>query len=142
MPFDKNRPSGAPKPREGRPGAGDSGTTPPSPGRRLPLILIIGAILLLALFQSMGSMEPRDAIRYDQLKHYVEEGRVQWVHLTPEQITGRYKQGRKPAAAPEAVKRGRSERPDMFATGRVDDKDLVPLLEKNHVAFRAVPSPP
>jgi cell division protease FtsH len=124
-----------PSPQQKRPSAEPP---PPEPGprRRFPLYLLIGALLVLAIVQSITSFEPRDQIRYDELKHYVRQGRVDWVQLSPTEIRGGYEEGKKPPARDDA---SGTPRPDVFVTGRVPDDDtLLPLLEENRVAVRYV----
>jgi cell division protease FtsH len=94
------------------------------------------AILLPALFQAVGGMGPTDPVRYDEFLRYLREGRVEWVHLTSDEIRGRYRDGKKPAVPEGAT---RDERPDDFVTGRVEHEALVDLLQEHGVAFRRMP---
>jgi cell division protease FtsH len=93
-------------------------------------MLLALAILLPVLFQSVSDMGPSDSIRYDEFLRYVREGRVEWVHLTSDEIRGHYREGKKPAA------QGGKERPDDFTTGRLEHDALVDVLEEHNVAFR------
>ena len=89
------------------------------------------------MFSGFGNLEPMDPIRYDEFKRYVVEGRVAWVQLAPTEIRGAYVPEKKPPPRQPKV-----QRPDRFATGRVEDEGLVAFLEAHHVPFRAVqPSP-
>jgi cell division protease FtsH len=110
---------------------------PPPPRRRLPLILLVVVGIAIVLFQSIFGVTPRDTIRYDELLRYVRDGRVEWVQLSQGEIVGGWKEGRPPPA-----RRGEDgklhERESTFVTGRVDDDDLVDLLEEHDVAFRQV----
>jgi len=120
-------------------------TEPPSPEeggkrRRFPLFLLLGALLLLALFQSFTALSPKDQIRYDELKHFVAQGRVDWIELSQSEIRGGYEEGREPPPrrAPDGTEQAR---PAVFVTGRVPDDDtLLPLLEEHRVAIRYVDS--
>jgi cell division protease FtsH len=134
MPRLPQQPPQMPPPRDGGEGGG---AEPPRPPRRFPLLLLLGlAILLPLLFQSVGDMGPTDGIRYDQFLRYVREGRVEWVHLTSDEIRGKYREAKKPAAEEGAE---RKERPDQFVTGRLEHEALVDVLEEHHVAFRRMP---
>ncbi len=88
-------------------------------------------------FSGAGSGGPFDAIRYDEFKRFVRQGRIAWVRLAPSELRGAYRPDRKPPP----LEAGPS-RPDRFVTGRVDDAGLVPFLERHGVPFRGVqPSP-
>ncbi len=96
---------------------------------------------MLFLGQSFSGFGPKDPIRYDEFKRFVREDRVDWVHLTPDEIRGEYREGQKPAVTKEAKggkKEASAERPDRFVTGRLQDDTLIPLLEEKKVAFRAM----
>ena len=106
--------------------------------RRYPLLLLLFGLLALVVFQSFWTLSPRDAIRYDELKRFVREDRVDWVHISREEIQGAYLVGRKPPPVRREAGEPSEERADLFSTGRVDDDGLVPLLEEHRVAFRQV----
>jgi cell division protease FtsH len=92
----------------------------------------------LAIFQSVTAFEPKDQIRYDELKQFVRQDRIDWVQLSASEIRGGYQEGRKPAARrnPDGTE---ASRPTVFSTGRVPDDDtLLPLLEEHRVAVRYV----
>ena len=115
--------------------------TTPTPeergGRRVsPLVLLLALVgIPLVVNALFGSMQPVDPIRYDELKRFVREGRVDWVTISDSTIEGGYEEGQKPAP-PKGVD---GQRPNRFQTGRVQDDDsLLPLLEEHHVAVRAV----
>ncbi len=115
-------------------------TEPPPPDggvrRRFPFYLLLGALVLLAIFQSVFSFEPRDQIRYDELKRYIRDDRVDWVQLSPTEIRGGYEHGKKPPPREDAQG---TTRPDVFVTGRDPrDESLLPLMEEHHVAIRYV----
>ncbi|MFW6031662.1 MAG: ATP-dependent zinc metalloprotease FtsH [Myxococcota bacterium] len=99
------------------------------------LLLLAVALLLPLLMQSFGASGPTDGIRYDEFKRYVREGRVEWVHLTSDEVRGKYRQDAKPPLREDSEL---DERPDEFVTGRVEDEGLVALLEDEGVAFRRI----
>ncbi len=108
----------------------------------LPIwLLLIFSLFLMMSLQSIASEGATHRVRYDELRRYVEEGRVNWVHLKPTEIQGGYERGREPEAAPEArpaAREGTEPQRVRFVTGRVEDESLVPLLEEKGVAYRAV----
>ena len=105
---------------------------------RFPWVLLLGAMLLVVVLQSLVDFEARDPIRYDEFKRYLQEDRIAWVQLTQDEIRGAYVVARKPAPRPSKVAGQATPRPVLFLTGRVEDDGLVPLLEQRGVAFRAV----
>ncbi len=110
---------------------GDGG----GPRRRWPLFALLGGLIVLGIAQTFFVGGAEDAIRYDELKRYVDEGRVEWVQITPDQIRGGYLEGHAP---PPPAGSHAHARPSVFTTGRIDDDGLVPFLEEHHVAFRGV----
>jgi cell division protease FtsH len=138
LPDQRRKTSPPPRPN------GQRGTLTPGtpPRRRWPILVVLAALGAVLAFQLSGPGSPAvDEIRYDELKRYVREGRVEWVHLTTEAVTGQYRDGKIPAPAASATRRspGGSERAERFVTPRVDDETLVPLLEQHRVAFRGAP---
>ena len=94
--------------------------------------------MALALFQTYSGLEPHDNIRYDEFRRFVQEGRVDWVQLGHDAIRGGYKEGQKPAPEPAVDAREPTARPSVFMTGRVEDEQLVPMLEEHDVAYRGI----
>jgi len=128
----------APDSHSKKPGGEPPPETPKPSRRRFPLLLILGAMMAVAIAQVLIGYSPQDAIRYDELKRFVREGRVEWIQLTNDGITGAYRSGQIPA--PRVGRDGKATpRPATFATGRVDDESLVSLLEEHGVAFRRIP---
>jgi cell division protease FtsH len=64
-----------------------------------------------------------ETIRYSKFKRYVEEGQVKDLVLRPEQITGTLRMD----------EQGRENR--TFVTVRVDDKDLIKLLDEKGIDY-------
>jgi cell division protease FtsH len=122
-----------PPPASGKPDRDESPEG--APRKRWPLFALIGALIALAIAQSVFVGGAEDAIRYDELKRFVAEDRIEWVQIGPDQIRGAYAEGRKPERRPGAAG---GERPDVFVTGRVEDEELVPFLEEHDVAFKGV----
>ena len=100
------------------------------------VLLTIFALGLATVLLSVVGFESIDRIRYDELKRFIREDRVEWVQLSSEEILGAYREGRAPA--PAGGHGSAASRPERFRTVRVTDDGLVPLLEQKGVAFRGL----
>jgi len=125
-------------------GDGSDGGKQTSPGLgRGPILLFAAFALALLVSQVLQGFDGRARIRYDQLKQYIREDRVESVELGPDEIRGEYVAGKAPPVeGGEDAKDGGGDRPDRFVTGRVDDDGLVPLLEEKGVKLRGVSEGP
>jgi cell division protease FtsH len=85
--------------------------------------------------QVLSAVSPEDSIRYDEFVRFLDEGRIEWVHLSPKKIRGKYREGRIPEPAADSPV---DQRPDQFVTGRLEDEELVGRLKEKGVAFRGV----
>ena len=87
------------------------------------IIAFWGLIILQEMYFAAQHM---DEVPYSQFKAWVQEGRVAEVAITDTVINGKLK--------PEKG----GESPQWFQAVRVDDPDLVKLLEEKHVEFAGV----
>jgi cell division protease FtsH len=120
---------------------------PPSSTARYAIWYVLALILLLVIFQYYGSMKPTEEISYSQFRHLVE---IQGVNnlavgtntikgeLLPKGIKYLAKVEKKPDLAKTLEKKYEKKAP-RFSTVRMKDPNLVSLLEKNHISYRAVP---
>ncbi len=81
------------------------------------------AILVFSLIHDYMAEKQVETIRYSEFKRYVMDSQVKELVLRPEQITGKLLKD----------KQGRPDRP--FVTVRVDDPELVKLLDEKGIAY-------
>ncbi len=81
------------------------------------------AILLFSLLHDYMAEKQVETIRYSEFKRYVMENQVKELVLRPEQITGTLLKD----------EQGRADRP--FVTVRVDDPELVRLLDEKGITY-------
>ena len=109
--------------------------------RSKPTLLFLAVVLgFFVIAQIVGQFGQARSIRYDEFKHYVREGRVEWINLHVDEIRGAFHRNQIPrqGATPDETSTP-SSRDIHFVTGRLDDDSLIPLLEEHAVAFRAIP---
>jgi cell division protease FtsH len=92
------------------------------------ILYIVLAFLILTVLQSW--LAPRvENVSYSQFKRYVEEGKITSVVVSTKSLKGyeKVEAGHKEPLLPKLV----------YVTPRVDDRDLVSFLEKNHTEIIA-----
>ena len=96
------------------------------PGKKYNFSLWYLVIVLVALFaaQSYLGGEHRTSISYSDFKKMITEGRVDKLAVTPDNIYG---EGKIDSAGTQVFK--------LFETIRVEDPDLVKLLEEKNIEF-------
>jgi cell division protease FtsH len=101
---------------------------------------------LLVIFQYYGTMKPTEEISYSQFRHLVEIQGITDLAVSTDTIQGKLlpkgidylaKAEKKPDLAKTLEKKYDKKAP-KFSTVRMKDPDLVSLLEKNHISYRAV----
>jgi len=86
----------------------------------------IMAFLLFTLIHDYIIASQINTIKYSQFKQYVKEGKVKDLVLKPQQITGILTVDRE----------GKKDRP--FVTVRVDDPELVKLLDEKNISYTGI----
>ncbi|MCC7538701.1 MAG: ATP-dependent zinc metalloprotease FtsH [Deltaproteobacteria bacterium] len=81
-----------------------------------------------------GSARGGAAVRYDELKRWVREGRIASVEVAPDQIVASFKRGKRP----ESLARTRGGDVTRVSSPRIEDEQLLPLLEGQGVAITVV----
>jgi cell division protease FtsH len=120
---------------------------PPTSTARYAIWYVLALILLLVIFQYYGSMKPTEEISYSQFRHLVEIQGINDLAVSTATIKGKLlpkgieylaKTEKKPDLAKTLEKKYEKKTPG-FSTVRIKDPNLVSLLEKNHISYRAVP---
>jgi cell division protease FtsH len=110
----------------------------PDPRRTaLPLIsyAVLLAVLVFALSRGFEYPPERETVDYSRFKALVEEGAISRVVIAPHELRGIA--AAQPAAegAKDGADATAAQRQVVYVTPRVDDPELVPLLEKRGVAY-------
>ena len=98
--------------------------TPPGKKYNFSLWYLVAVIVALLAVQAYLGTESRTKVSYSDFKKMITENRVQKLSMTPEFIYG---EGMVDSAGTQIS--------SMFETVRVDDPDLVKLLEEKDIAF-------
>ncbi|HFC97615.1 MAG TPA: ATP-dependent metallopeptidase FtsH/Yme1/Tma family protein [Thermosulfurimonas dismutans] len=99
--------------------------------------IIIGGLLLLFFVGPLFLTYPKEEIAYSEFKVLARQGLVDNLVLSQDYIEGELKPG-----AAEVLSRLRKKPLKVgryFRTGRVNDPELIPLLEKKGIRFKAHP---
>jgi len=100
-------------------------TTQLPPRARFSLWYFVIALGLLFVIESLWLTEALHTLSYSEFKQFVRDNTVESLVLTQDELRGRLKEAREI--------RGRTTR--LFTTVRVDDADLVPLLDQHGVQY-------
>jgi len=95
------------------------------PRARFSLWYLVIALGLLLVIESLWLTEALHTLSYSEFKQFVRDNTVASLVLTRDELRGRLKEAREI--------RGRTTR--LFTTVRVDDADLVPLLDQHGVQY-------
>jgi cell division protease FtsH len=95
------------------------------PQTRFSLWYFVVALVLMFIIQGMWLAETVHRLSYSEFKQLVRDNKVESLVLTQDEIRGRLKEPRQ--------MRGRTTR--LFTTVRVEDPELVPLLDQHGVQY-------
>ncbi|MGA9756162.1 MAG: ATP-dependent zinc metalloprotease FtsH [Desulfobaccales bacterium] len=119
---------------------------PPSTARTTIIWYVLALVLLLSIFQYYSAMQPAAEISYSEFRHLVEIQAVDDLAVDTDTIKGKLlpkgiedlaKERNKPDL-PQTLEKQFDKKTPMFSTVRMKDPDLVTLLEKQHLKYRAV----
>ncbi|MGA7561716.1 MAG: ATP-dependent zinc metalloprotease FtsH [Desulfobaccales bacterium] len=108
---------------------------------------LLGVILILLVFQIYSGVKPTTEISYSEFRHLLETKGVNDLTLAPASITGKLlpagvgqlaKERKEPDLPQKLAKLSDNKEPD-FNVNRVEDKDLVGILEKQGIKYSAAP---
>ncbi len=121
-------------------------TPPPSPTARYAIWYVLALIVLLLIFQYYSVAKQASEVSYSEFRHLVEIQGVDSLAISTDTITGKLlpkgvedlaKERKKPDL-PETLAKQFDKKEPMFSTVRVQDPDLVKLLEDKHIKYRAI----
>jgi cell division protease FtsH len=119
---------------------------PPTSTFRYPIIYLLAIMAGLLLFQYYSATERSFEISYSEFRHLAEIQGVNNLVISSDGIKGQLmpkgvedlaKERKEPDLAKKLEKQFEKQKPS-FTTVRVDDNDLVKLLDKENLKYRAV----
>ncbi|MCK9376791.1 MAG: ATP-dependent zinc metalloprotease FtsH [Syntrophobacterales bacterium] len=121
-------------------------TPPPSPTARYAIWYVLALIVLLLIFQYYSVAKQATEVSYSEFRHLVDIQGIDSLAISTDTITGKLlpkgvedlaKERKKPDLPATLAKQFDKKEP-MFSTVRVQDPDLVKLLEDKHIKYRAI----
>ncbi len=117
-----------------------------SPARYL-IWYLLAVILILLVFQIYGGVKPATQISYSEFRRLLETKGIDDLTIYPGSITGellpagveQLTKERKEPDLPKKLTQLPDNKEPNFTVDRVEDKDLVPLLEKQGIKYSAAP---
>ncbi len=117
-----------------------------SPARYL-IWYLLAVILILLVFQIYGGVKPATQISYSEFRRLLETKGIDDLTIYPGSITGKLlpagveqlTKERKEPDLPKKLTQLPDNKEPNFTVDRVEDKDLVPLLEKQGIKYSAAP---
>jgi len=119
---------------------------PPAKARNTIIWYVLAIILLLSIFQYYQTVKQAVEINYSEFRHLVETQAVNDLAISTDTIRGELlpkgiedlaKERKKPDL-PKTLEKQFEKKTPMFSTVRVQDPDLVKLLEKKNIKYRAI----
>jgi cell division protease FtsH len=119
---------------------------PPTTARNTLIWYALAIILLLSIFQYYQTVKQAQEINYSEFRHLVEIQAVNDLAISTDTIRGELlPQGiedlakeRKKPDLPKTLEKQFDKKTPMFSTVRMEDPDLVKLLEKKNIKYRAI----
>ncbi len=114
---------------------------------RLPFWYLLAAILLLTLvYQYYAAGQQALTVSYSEFRHLVEQKGVDDLAIGPETVSGQLlprgvkylAEARKDAKLPERLKKQFEKKEPRFTAVRLEDPDLVKLLDQQGIKYRAL----
>ncbi|MGC2692293.1 MAG: ATP-dependent zinc metalloprotease FtsH [Desulfobaccales bacterium] len=117
-----------------------------APGRYL-IWYLLAIVLILLVFQIYSGVQPTTEVSYSEFRQLLAIKGIDDLTLSPASITGKLlpagveqlaKERKEPDLPQKLAKLSDNKEPD-FTVNRVEDKDLVGLLEKQGIKYSAAP---
>ena len=119
---------------------------PPATASRTIIWYVLGMLVLLLIVQYYSVAKQSVEISYSEFRHLVESKGVDDLAISTDTITGNLlpkgiedlaKERKKPDL-PQTLEKKFEKKTPAFSTVRMADPDLVKLLEKNNIKYRAI----
>jgi cell division protease FtsH len=120
---------------------------PPSSAARNAIWYVLGLILMLSIFQYYSVLQQSVEISYSEFRHLLDIQGVDDLAVGKDSVTGKLlpkgiealaKERKKPDL-PQTLEKQFNKKTPTFSTVRLQDPDLVKLLEKKQIKYRALP---
>ena len=119
---------------------------PPASASRAIIWYVLAMIVLLLIFQYYSSVKQSVEISYSEFRHLVETKGINDLAISNDTITGKLlppaikylaKERNKPDL-PQTLEKRFEKKTPVFSTVRMQDPDLVKLLEKENLKYHAI----
>jgi cell division protease FtsH len=119
----------------------------PGPGARYSIWYVLAIVLALLLLQYYYAVQQSQEVSYSEFRHLVEIKGVNNLTIGAETITGKLlpagvaalAKERNDAKLPEKLAKAFEKKEPTFSTVRMEDRDLLKLLEKQGLKYKASP---
>jgi cell division protease FtsH len=119
---------------------------PPSSMARYAVWYVLALILLLSMFQYYSAMQQAVEISYSEFRHLVQIKGVDDLTVSTDTIAGdllppgieALAKDRQKPDLPQTLAKQFDKKKPIFSTVRLEDPDLVKLLAKDNISYRAV----
>jgi len=119
---------------------------PPSSMARYAVWYVLAFILLLSVFQYYSAMQQAVEISYSEFRHLVQNKGVDDLTVSIDTITGNLlpkgiddlAKARQKPELPQTLAKQFDKKKPIFSAVRLEDPDLVKLLAKNNISYKAV----
>jgi cell division protease FtsH len=120
----------------------------PSPQGRYLIWYVLAVVLILLIFQFYSTVKQKTEISYSEFRHLLGIKGVDHLTVESENIIGKLlpngieelaKLRKEPDLAQKIAQQQPEQKPPSFTVVRMEDKDLVPLLEKQGISYKATP---
>ena len=119
---------------------------PPSSMARYAVWYVLALILLLSIFQYYSAMQQAVEISYSEFRHLVQIKAVDDLTVSTDTITGNLlpkgidelAKTRQNPDLPQTLAKQFDKKKPIFSAVRLEDPDLVKLLAKDNISYRAV----
>ena len=119
---------------------------PPSSMARYAVWYVLALILLLSIFQYYTAMQQTVEISYSEFRHLIQNKGVDDLTVSTDTVTGNLlpkgieelAKARQTPDLPQTLAKQFDKKKPIFSAVRLEDPDLVKLLAKNNINYRAV----
>ncbi len=102
---------------------------------------LLGALALVLIFNSLSGAPGVQTVEYSKFKQLISDGQIATVQIGPDYYIGTARPGTAVSGSTNSGATATKDQPDIrYRTVAVNDASFVPLLDKSHVRYYAIPS--